>query len=89
MLKKFKLEAFTYRHRNGKRYSALTTYVINAHDPFDARNKVLAKYPGRHFVKIGECWPNGNMRYDRAWTPEYLAEHEAELKIKYDFEIDS
>ena len=89
MLRKFKLVALVSRFRNGKNCTAWTTYVAKAHDPFEARAKVLAKYPGRTFSKIAECWPNGNMRFDRTWTPKYLAEHEAEIKLEYDFELKS
>ena len=87
MLRKFKLTALTYRHKNGKRHSIYTTYVINAHDPFDARAKALAKYPGRHFITISECYPNGNIMVGRTWTAASLAARKAEIKIKYDFEM--
>ena len=87
MLRKFKLTALTYHHKNGKRHSAYTTYVINAHDPFDARDKVLAKYPGRHFIAISECDSNGNIIASKTWTAASLAARENEIKIKYEFEM--
>ena len=88
MLKKFKLEALTPRHRNGKTYSVWTTYVVEAHDPFDAKNKCLVKYPGRHFERISECYPNGNMRIGRSWSSRQLMEKEAEIMIMYDLGIE-
>lgn len=88
MLRKFKLEALVHRKTKKGRTLAWTNYFIMAHDPFDARNKTWTKYPGRHFARISECWPNGNVKIGRSWPADYLAQHAEELKILYDLEIE-
>ena len=86
MLKKFKLEALTWRKTKKGRAHVWATYVVMANDPFDARDKAHVKYPGRHFKTIRECTQNGDNIVGRTWTASYLAKHEAEIKIMYDLQ---